>query len=100
MRCGEIGRLVLVSMILFAGCKEQDYRVEVTGNGQGGANIKTFPKDPVPRQVATTAPTTNSVEPLEDQNRRQQAEIQALQDQVQRQQQELQKLKQPPTTSP
>jgi TolA-binding protein len=100
MKQCEIGSLIVIALALTAGCGEQNYRVEVTGNGQGGANIKTVPKDPAPPQVATTAPTTTRVESLEEQNRKQLAQIQQLQQQLQRQQHEIQKLKQSPTTGP
>ena len=80
-----LGALLLVTffcVIIGGGCREPDYRTEVTGNGEGGVEIHRVPKDPseMSAQQQTPPPATKSpleqrVEVLEATVLRQQEEI-------------------------
>ena len=88
---------VTVLATLVIGCRENGYRTEVKGNGQGGVEIQRVAVEPTQSQPQTA--TTQSQPPPEQQIHEQQVLIDQLQSQVQRQNEEIRRLKQAPTTS-
>lgn len=81
MRLRSMTVLMPCAIALWAvGCAEPDYRMEVTGNGQGGVETRRVAKDPVPApQPDATAralppvrkdlPIERQIEQLEEQKR-------------------------------
>lgn len=78
--------ILLPALLLFLvmGCREPDYRTEVTGNGEGGVEVHRVPKDPseMPAQQSPTSASNSAIERrievLEATVLRQQEEIAAL----------------------
>jgi hypothetical protein len=72
-----------LAFLVATGCQEPNDRTEVTGNGEGGVEIRHVPKDPSetapqPARAATRSPLEQRVEVLEATVLRQQDQITTL----------------------
>jgi len=85
--------LIVLTVVMLAGCYDPPYRTDVRGNGQGGADIKRVPKDPEPPR-----PVDPQVESQQQTITKQQQEIDELKKQLRDTEDQIIRMNQPPTT--